>query len=364
MNSLELRDMARAVVKDRSASRERQRVAYELIELVDSVRALSESADAPRRTREKAARFLSHLESKTEELGHRILGEAYLLNCVGEAMVLERYVGQPVLDFLGKGLYFYGLDHIERFQRARAVRYLAAHADLLVEYTSRDSVKALLGYGEERMRSGRPFCLVHHYLNALRRRYWSEARASEDACDVAVTLDTADDDSGREEHEYNTQAASEAQASDRVQLILGVFRDHLTPLQQRVYAARHQVQDIDLEPELAKLFAAEEHRWVDIAARHGSTEKTVKREYVRALHTLLKESSSLVFGETIPSSFVRRVLQTLQTIMQTRDLRMKDNAGRGMGRIVERWQVALRFVLNHGRDVPEQVHEELEGEVG
>ena len=364
MKSVVLRDMARAVVKDRSASRERQRVAYELIELVDSVNALSESADAPRRTREKAARFLSHLESKTAELGSRILGEAYLLNCVGEAMVLERYVGQPVLDFLGKGLYFYGLDHIDRFQRARAVRYLAAHADLLVEYTSRAAVKELLNYGEQRMAAGRPFCLVHHYLNALRRRYWSEARASEDACDVAVTLTTTDDDSGREDAEYTVPGQTEVQTTDRVQLILGVFRDHLTPLQQRVYAARHQVNDIDLEPELAKLFAAEEHRWVDIASRHGSTEKTVKREYVRALHTLLKVSCDLVFGESIPSGYVRRMLRTLQTIIQTRDLRMKDNAGRGMGRIVERWQIALRFVLNHGQDVHEQVHDELEGEVG
>ena len=85
----------------------------------------------------------------------------------------------------------------------------------------------------------------------------------------------------------------------------------------------------------------------DLAERFACTEKTVKREYLRSLATLLGHASAEVFGERVPSSFVRRMMRTLNTIVREKDLKIRDNAGRGLGKIVERWEIALRFVLNH-----------------
>jgi hypothetical protein len=43
---------------------------------------------------------------------------------------------------------------------------------------------------------------------------------------------------------------------------------------------------------------------------------------------------------------VRRIQDALLSSIREKDLRLKDhNTGRGMGVLVEKWQVALRFVL-------------------
>jgi hypothetical protein len=90
--------------------------------------------------------------------------------------------------------------------------------------------------------------------------------------------------------------------------------------------------------------------WGEIATQVGINEKTAKREYLRSLDILLRSCAAQVFGpEWIPSGFVKRVLEQIRTIVREKDLRIKSSTGRGMGRLVQKWEVALRFVLNHQR---------------
>ena len=88
--------------------------------------------------------------------------------------------------------------------------------------------------------------------------------------------------------------------------------------------------------------------WAEVSEHLGINEKTAKREYLRSLHVLLEQSCHAVFnGERIPSAYVRRILAQIRSVVHEKDLRLKSSTGRGMGVLVEKWEVALRFVLNH-----------------
>ena len=52
--------------------------------------------------------------------------------------------------------------------------------------------------------------------------------------------------------------------------------------------------------------------WSEIAARLSVNEKTAKREYLRALHILLRETAQAIFGLNITSNYVKRVLDQLR----------------------------------------------------
>lgn len=355
---IELKDKMAEVLKDRSAPRDRHRLVYEFSDLVSSLEAIAEAGETPERVRGKARSFLDLLSRKAEEHGARFWHDGYALNVVGEAMVTLRYVAEPVLRFLSSGLYFYGISHIERNHRRQGPGLMAAHADHLVEYTGRQSIKAVLRDGQRALEEKGRFCLVYHYVNSLKKKYWADKRRSNDACDCSVPLIEENDTSCFPDVDGSSDPVMGAQ--DRVILMLRLFAERLTPDQQKVYLMRQKLPGIDsLRGSAAnrKLGAFLEEfdnggdvgrTWSSISASLGMTEKSAKREYLRGLLILLRESSAVVLGGDRPPRFVRRMMSTLQSIVQERDLRIRDNAGRGLGKIVERWQVALRFVLNHG----------------
>lgn len=365
----ELRERMTVVLKDRRVSRERRRTVYEFGDLVDALADVS--TQAPPRTAAKAERTLDFLLAKAEEHDDAFFVEGFILNFVGEAMAREKYLAQPIVHFLKVGLYFYGLSHIERFHARDAMDYMVAHSEELEDFTSRESLKAMVKEGREKIDAERSFCIVHNYLNALRKRFWKTRRHSEDANPWAASLDSGasgsdDRTDGLHPVVEPAEVAFDAEAKEndglesRVTMMLRIFATELDDRQRRIYLARHPLTGRfpdgeaaaaipdSIEELLAEVREADgKATWQELATRFSCTEKTVKREYLRALAALLRAASEQVFGDRAPSSFVRRMVRTLTTITQERDLKIRDNAGRGLGKIVERWEIALRFVLNH-----------------
>ncbi|MCB9833627.1 MAG: hypothetical protein H6807_14250 [Planctomycetes bacterium] len=356
-----LKERMTALLEDARISRERKRLAYEFGGLLEAVAAVAARADAPEGTRAKAAAFIAVLEDKEVEHEAAFFQEVFLLNIVGEAMARTSYLAQPVIDFLRGALYFHGVSWVERNQRGNSLAYLGAHAELVMEMTSRRGLKALLAVAAERFAADRPFCLSNHYLAELKKRYWAGRRESEDACDRSVSLEAENGSLEAASRLTVDRDAQPATGEDRVQVMLRVFARDLGEIGQRVYLLRHPIgrQEMasvhpDLAAELAAMLDGDEtgggrNNWTQISDRLGISEKVAKKEYLRALHDLLAGAAREIYGDRLPSSFVRRVLGTLRSILQERDLRIKENVGRGMTRLVERWEIALRFVLNNER---------------
>ncbi len=347
----------RAILADARASRESKRLAHEFGEMLVAVEGVAAGGETPETTRAKARAFRAILDDKMAEHGPQFFEQAFLLNIVGEAMARANYLAQPVIAFLRSALYFHGIAWVERNQRGNSLPYLSAHAELVMEITSRRGLKALVATAAEKLAAGRPFCLSNIYLAELRKRYWAQRRESVDACDRSVSLA---EDNG------TLSAAGSApidrdrapmSGEDRVQIMLRVFAREVGELGQKVYLLRHPIaqdQIARIEPDLAAELAAMldgdtagRTGWREISTRLGLSEKVAKKEYLKALHDLLAGATREIYGDRLPSSFVRRVLQTLQSIVRERDLRIRDNAGLGMTRLVERWEIALRYVLNH-----------------
>ena len=316
------------------------------------------SLETPLRTREKITLFLDHVEAAHRDLGDRILVPAFLINVVGEAMARADLIHCGVVEFLQIGLYFYGLEQVERRWPHQAAVYLSIHADHLGGYLGRKSLKEHTRAGRERLAEGRPFCITYSYLNSLRKAYWQHCRRSEDALDRAL--------SGEALAVPEPAAAVEVssprrRASDRVALLLEIFRDGLSDRQRWIYLAKNRATLYreqswgsaesalqSLLDQLAEPAPEADLGWSEIAQALGINEKTAKREYLRSLHVLLHESAAAVFGGgPIPSHYVRRVLNQIRSIVYEKELRIRDRTGRGLSTLVEKWEVALRFVLNH-----------------
>ncbi len=320
-------------------------------------------AATPDRTRGKITSFLNRLEAAHDGLGSNIVLPAFAINVLGEAMVRSNLIHECVVDFMKVSLYFYALDQIERRWSARAAIYTGIHADLIMKFLDRRELKSLIRLGAERVASGRVFCLTYTYLNALRKAYWEHCRASEDALDIAVVSTDQDRLEWVESCLEPVEADDHSlDSEDRIGLMLGIFSDTLTKQQQWIYLAKNRSAWRGTEgqkPDAAvdRLIATLDCRppdgdlnWTEIAERLGINEKTAKREYLRALDTLLRSSAEWVFGsEWIPSGFVKRVLEQIRSIVRQKDLRIRNTTGRGMGPLVQKWEVALRYVLNHQR---------------
>jgi hypothetical protein len=319
---------------------------------------IGESARTPEATRNKARTFLGLVEEAHRRLGDALFQPSYLLNVVGEAFVKARFIAEPIVEFLQVGLYFHGIRQIERRFRSRAAGYLGAHAVLVSSYVSRPSLKALLDEGERRLAEGKVFCLTYHYLNALKAEYFRTLRASQDA------LDHVEPETALQQFEGPSAARGAVEPSDRVGLMLEIFATRLTATQQKVYLAKNRssqdaagFRDVPAFEPFRQLFEGLNDEldghgnlgWSEIAARLSVNEKTAKREYVRALHILLRETAHAVFGLNITSNYVRRVLEQLRVVVAAKDLRIRSATGDGLPRLVEKWEVALRFVLNHDR---------------
>ncbi|HYC76961.1 MAG TPA: hypothetical protein VEI02_04960 [Planctomycetota bacterium] len=309
--------------------------------------------------REKVSAFLARIDDAFERLGDQLFQPSYLLNVIGDAVVRSALISQEAVETLRVGLYFHGLRVIERRFAPRSATYFAVHADLLETFLGRDALKQMVADGREKIEAGKVFCLTYHYLNALKKAYWALQRKAADALDhVSVEAEAV---------EPSSEAAEPAlDATDRVGLMMEIFRRKLSATQQLVYLAKNRSGEsacaaaeaaaggddalVKLLRELdAELEGHGNLGWSEIAARLSINEKTAKREYLRALHTLLQESARAVFGMDIESGYVRRVLAQLREIVYEKDLRIRTNAGEGLSRLVEKWEVALRFVLNHGR---------------
>jgi hypothetical protein len=316
-------------------------------------------AETPAGTRSKVQRFLDHIQDAHVRLGDALFQPSYLLNVVGDAVVRTRLISEPVVDFIQIGLYFHGLRQIERRFRNRAAAYLATHADLVTTYVSRPALKQLVEDGNRKLAEGKVFCLTYHYLNALKKAYFKDLRESQDALDHAVADPAAAGDVVRGKPD-----APASDPSDRVGLMLEIFATKLTATQQLVYLAKNRLAETTggfshvpafqpfrnlFEGLNAELDGHGNLGWSEIAARLLVNEKTAKREYIRALHTLLRETSQAVFGVNITSNYVRRVLEQLRVVVDAKDLRLRGATGDGLPRLVEKWEVALRFVLNHER---------------
>ncbi|MEE9394808.1 MAG: hypothetical protein V3W41_20155 [Planctomycetota bacterium] len=360
MRYCDLKQQMDAVLGDRTASHETRRLVYEFGNLLEATQETATAGVAVPRTVSHAQAFLAILEEKAEEYGTTFFQQAYLLNFVGEAMARTRYISKPIIEFLNTGLYFYGLDWIERTQRARAMEFMLSHAECLQEFSGRDSLKSLLAVAAQKFEQDKPFCIVHQYTNALRKRYWADRRQTEDACDDSVSLTTVAEVQPPRAPEVAAGpglAETSADGRERIRMMLDIFENSLTTTQQKVYLSRHPFTGrfsglqgslgTDLEAMLNELEGREKATWSILAKQFEMTEKTVKREYLRALMILLAESVERVFGDRRSSNFVRRMLATLRSIVQERDLKIRDNAGRGLSQIVGRWEIALRFVLNH-----------------
>ncbi|HGY92953.1 MAG TPA: hypothetical protein ENK43_17455 [Planctomycetes bacterium] len=366
MELQELKQRTEATMAEKALPRGTRRLAYEFSDLLGRVTEMAESDATPSRTRGKAWEFLACLTGRAAEHGEQFHQEAFLLNFVGEALVQSDYRNEAVLDFMKTGLYFYGLAHIERFHRAQSFSYMSAHAELISDYFSRAAMKSLVRFGRERIAEGRPFCLVHHYLNALKKRYWATRREEQDALSVSVSLDAVGDADVSQRTSSSVsdrlETAEGAESEDRVALMIRIFGTRLTELQQRIYLHRHPVavqalydEEGRLEDELRSLVSEARGdegarlTWMEISQRYGLAEKSAKREYLRSLVVLLGEAAEAVHTDLRQPHFVRRVLRSLRSVIQERDLKLRDGSGRGLGRIVERWEIALRLVLNNIR---------------
>ena len=353
-----LRDRMRTALRSAgTADRDRQRVLYEFGELLDVLEGIAGDENAAGRTRDRASCFVDQLEVMAERHGDDFWQLGYLLNLVGEAVIRVDYLSSPIIDFMRTGLYVYGLRYIERHGRWHSLGMMAAHSEFVIEFTGRTNVKALRTEGKKRIEAGRPFCLVYFYVNELKKRHWRDRKKSSDVHDQPThTLE--------ETFESPTVVASEAPEpfANPVRFMFDLFAKQLGDEQRQIYLARHlghmtkgddAIDPSNSESLVAGLVARLEsdgvgrrETWAAIAGRLGMTEKSAKREYLRALLVLLEESSTAVFDDGVRPRFVRKVLGTLRSVIQEKDLRIRD-AGRGMGRLVERWEIALRFVLNH-----------------
>src|SRR6185503_11686213 len=102
-------------------------------------------------------------------------------------------------------------------------------------------------------------------------------------------------------------------ASDRVSMMLGIFRRALTARQRWIYLAKNRSSlhsdeaarsspsgaPDALEALMGELGDGPVHAdlgWSGIAETLGINEKTAKREYLKSLHTILKECAGAVFG--------------------------------------------------------------------
>lgn len=363
----EINQQMSSLLASATVPRERKRLVYQFGELLRGVESVVANEKTPKGTRPKAVKFLEVLSEKEALHRDEFFLEAYLLNFVGEAMVRAEYKGKAVIEFVRTGLYFYGISNIERFHRRQSMAYTTAHSELLMDYTNRKGLKALVERAQEKLADGKNFCLVNDYMNALKKRYWAGLRENDDACDSSVSLDAVEAQGGAMSDaelgtEHVDREADVTNYEDRVALMLRVFVENLTETQQRVYLMRHPM----MRDESRKAFASFDERlaqfldelesehtkaanWSDIAAKLDTTEKTAKKQYLRALHGLLSGACDEIFQSKLPSGMVRRMLNLLTKIIQQRDLRIRDNAGLGLGKIVQRWEVALRFVLNNNR---------------
>jgi hypothetical protein len=319
---------------------------------------LASNVETPAGTRSKVISFLGHIEAAHGRLDDALFEPAYLLNVVGDALVRTRLIAEPVVDFVQVGLYFHGIRQIERRFRTRTGAYLAAHADLIAAYVSRASLKQLVEDGQAKLAAGKVFCLTYHYLNALKREYFKDLRSSRDALDHAVGEGRVPEVTG------DLAESMPADAADRVGLMLDIFANKLTATQQLVYLAKNRsshttagLSHVPAFEPFKNLFEGLNEEldghgnlgWSEIAARLSVNEKTAKREYIRALHVLLRETAHAVFGLHITSNYVRRVLDQLRVVVEAKDLKIRGSTGDGLPRLVEKWEVALRFVLNHER---------------
>lgn len=365
MKILELKSRMEEALKAPSTHRDRQRLVYQFGELMEAVETICDAPDTPQRVVVKAASFMSVLEEKAGEHADTFWHPSWLLNFVGEAMVRANYIAEPVVSFLSTGLYFHGLSYIERQSGARQPQMMMAHGELLGDYVSRSSLKALVESGSARIEAGGVFCLVHDYINTLKKRNWALSRASNDACDSALRLTFEDGD----RTDLPVDASSPAEANShkthevggRLQLMLRLFSEELTEQQQMIYLARHRVPALDcsrlsgaeerseIEQLVLELQGGHSERptWPELAGVLEMSEKGVKREYLRALHLLLRECSDQILKDRRRSNMLDRVLRELRSVINERDLRMKGQTGRGMPHLVQRWEIALRFVLNH-----------------
>lgn len=317
----------------------------------------------PARTRERIRAFLESVQAQHAELGSRCFEPAYLLNVIGEAMVRSGLVHREIVESLQVGLYFFGLDQIERRWSSQAAVYSGLHADLLMEYLGRRRLKEMMAEGRRRLEEGRVFCLTYHYLNSLRKAYWNHCRGSRDALDVAVTGEGLPNLQDPVSSAAGTPGQVGMDPEDRVGIMLEVFSRSLTPRQQWIYMAKNRsiLEEAGAEeggtPDIDRLLRrlGEDPPegnlgWGEIARRKGINEKTAKREYLRALDILLRRSGEAVFGDSwTPSGYVKRVLEQIRKVVDEKDLRIRRSTGRGLGTLVQKWEVALRFVLNHQR---------------
>ena len=338
----------------------RRAVLDRLADVITELERQAGADETPERTREKLARLLQHVEWAHDTLGSRMFHVAFALNVLGEGMARANLVHKSVVEFVQIGLYFFGLEQIERRWSSRATVYSGVHADHLGEFLSRRALKDLLAAARVRMDEGRIFCLTYAYLNSLRKAYWKHCRASEDALDVAITAETVS-----EKQAEALPAPEASDPSDRVALMLDIFDKKLTSRQRWIYLAKNRSSLFEgrdsgegIDGDLLALLLGDagppgaDRGWAESARRLDVNEKTAKREYLRSLHVLLKESSEAVFGRArIPSNYVRRILEQIRDIVYEKDLRIRSATGRGMGTLVEKWEVALRFVLNHDRVV-------------
>ncbi len=368
--TLDLDQQMTALLASASVPRERKRLVYQFGELLREVDAVASRDETPSRTRQKAGMFMSILADKEQLNKDEFLLESFLLNFVGEAMVRAEYLAKPVIEFLRTGLYFYGISNIERFHRRQSMAYMSAHAELLMDFTSRSGLKELVALGQEKLAAGKPFCLVNTYLNAMKKRYWAGLKHNDDACDNSVSLDSATvlndgamaDEGLLASREIVERDAEPTTFENRVSIMLRVFVENLTETQQRVYLLRHPFSQAGARTALGGFdeclaqflddcdsLDGKTASWGEIAATIGTSEKTAKKQYLRALYSLLSGACDEIFQGKLPSGMVRRMLALLRKIVQERDLRIRDNAGLGLGKIVSRWEVALRFVLNNDR---------------
>lgn len=326
--------------------------------LCDAVDAVLAAPDAPERVRAKATAFAALLESARERLGPVLWQPSYLLNVVGDAVVRTDWVFGGVVEFLQVGLYFHGLRVIERRFSHQSIEYCAVHADLLASFTGRAGIKAMTARGRAKIADGRVFCLTYDYLNELRKARTAEHRRSAEALDhVRVEADP---------EFVAAESDVVGEPTDRVGLMMSIFAKKLSAMQQLVYLAKNRAggaaaplladETLGRHPLVALLAELDGELdghgnlgWSEIAERLHVNEKTAKREYLKALHVLLSESARSVFGAEPPSRYVSRVLQQIREVVDAKDLRIRSSTGEGLGRLVEKWETALRFVLNHHR---------------
>jgi hypothetical protein len=340
------RDSDRAAILDRFRS------------MLARLNEMASDDQTPAGTRTRVKNFLTILDEAHGRLHDSLFQPSYLLNVVGDALVRTRLISEPIVDFIQVGLYFHGLRQIERRFPTRAPAYFAAHADLVTSYVSRSSLKQLIADGAAKLADGKVFCLTYHYLNTLKKTYFRDLRASHDALDHAVAEERLPEVEGSASDVYTSDPA------DRVGLMLEIFSTKLNATQQRVYLAKnrlaqatHGFSHVPAFQPFRNLFQGLNDEldghgnlgWSEIAAKLAVNEKTAKREYIRALHILLRETAQAVFGLNITSNYVKRVLEQLRLVVDAKDLRIRGATGDGLPRLVEKWEVALRFVLNHER---------------